>query len=236
MSRFRSLSLAVLCMVLAFAPLAQAGDGWQKRPLADFLDAQGTTSMFVPPVPDYVGWADGDVITFALVDYAGLANAWIENETGGAQSLGTRVGGKVKERATHDGRAEVRVQLETKNALAWAFLVKDADFENDPLPFLNTPLAFGARAQDVVAAGAAPALGKAEFDITFMNSALGAPLPDLVQLVNDTKPGQTPLTFTFEAQARGAKPDGTPARLRIRQVCSDTGGGQICTTEVVEIR
>jgi hypothetical protein len=69
-----------------------------------------------------------------------------------------------------------------------------------------------------------------------MNSALGAPLPDLVQLVNGTQPGQRPLTFSFEAQARGAKPDGTPARLRIRQVCSDTGGGQTCATEIVEIR
>lgn len=235
MWRLRSLALVVLCMGLALALPAHAGGGSQKRPLADFLDAQGTTSIFVPPVPDYVGFADGDFITFALVDYAGLANTWIENETGGAQSLGTRVSGTVKERARPDGRAEVRVQLETKNALAWAFLFKDADFD-DPLVFLNTRLAFGARAQDVVAAGAEPALGKVTLDITFMNSALGAPLPDLVQLVNEPASGQKPLTFRFEAEARGVKQDGTRAHLRIRQLCSDTGGGQTCATEIVEIQ
>jgi hypothetical protein len=32
---------------------------------------QGTTSMFVPPVPDYVGWVDDFFVTFALIDYAG---------------------------------------------------------------------------------------------------------------------------------------------------------------------
>jgi hypothetical protein len=235
MNRCRSLSLAALCVVLAFPLVAQAGGGWEKRPLDDFLGAQGTTSVFVPPVPDYVGWVDADFITFALVDYAGLANAFIESETGGAQSLGTRVRGTVRERAKPDGRAEVRVQLETRNALSWAFLIEDVDF-SDPLFFLNTPLSFGARAQDVVGAGAEPALGRVEFDLTFMNSAPGAPLPDLVQLINAPEPGQTPLMFSFRAQACGAKPDGTPARLRIRQVCSITGSDQVCTTEIVEIQ
>jgi hypothetical protein len=42
------------------------------RPLSDFLDAQGTTSRFFPPVPDMLGWSDGPFINFGLVDYAGL--------------------------------------------------------------------------------------------------------------------------------------------------------------------
>lgn len=199
------------------------------------LGAQGTTSMFVPPVPDYVGWVDADFVTFALVDYAGLANAWIEAETGGATSLGTGVRGKVTERARSDGRADVRVALTTGRALAWAFRIADVEFD-DPLFFLNTPLAFGARAQDVVSTGATPSVARVNFDITFVNSAPGAPLPDLVQLLNAPEPGQTPLVLSFVSHGCGATPAGTPARLSIRQVCSDTGSGQVCAAATVEIR
>ena len=136
MTRSRWLPLIALCLVLAVSSVVQAGEGWKDRSFADFLVAQGTTSEFVPPVPDYVGSGDENFVTFALVDYAGLANAWIENETDGTQSLGTRVYGTVKERARPDGRAEVRVKLEARNALSWAFLFADADF-SDPLAFLE---------------------------------------------------------------------------------------------------
>jgi hypothetical protein len=48
------------------------------RPLPDFVDAQGMTSKFFPPVQDMLGWDDGLAATnFGLVDYAGLANAYI---------------------------------------------------------------------------------------------------------------------------------------------------------------
>jgi hypothetical protein len=213
--------------------VAQAGEGWKSRSFDDFLAAQGTTSAFVPPVPDYVGWGDGDLITFALVDYAGLANTWIGSVTGGTRSLGTRVYGTVKERARPDGRAEVRVKLEARHALSWAFLIADADF-NDPLVFLHTPLSFGARAQDV-AGGAQPALGKASFDVTFMSAAPGAPLPDLLQLFGDPQPAQVPWSFKFQSKACGLMPNGAPAELRVRQNCSNDGTGEACTKAIVEI-
>jgi hypothetical protein len=234
MTRLKWLPLIALCLVLAASSVVQAGEGWKNRSFDEFLVAQGTASEFVPPVPDYLGWGDGDLVTFALVDYAGLANARIENETGGRQSLGTRVYGTVKERARPDGRAEVRVKLEARNALSWAFLIADADFINDPLPFLNTPLSFGARAQDVVK-GAQPALGKASFDITFMNAAPGAPLPDLVKLLGALQPEQAPVSFKFQSKACGLKPNGASAGLRVRQSCSDDGTGQVCTKEIAEI-
>src|SRR5215470_7749782 len=110
--------LIALCSLLVAMSAAWAD---QRRPFGEFLDAQGTTSVFVPPVPDYVGWADEDFVTFALVDYAGLANAWLEAESGGRLSLGTTVSGVVQERPTADGRAEVRVRIDARNALSWAF-------------------------------------------------------------------------------------------------------------------
>lgn len=237
MSRSRWLPLIAPCLLLVVSSVVQAGEGWKDRSFADFLAAQGTTSNFVPPVPDYVGSGDANFVTFALVDYAGLANTWIENETHGTQSLGTRVYGTVKERKRPDGRAEVRVKLEARNALSWAFLFADID-PNDPMPFLNTPLSFGARAQDVVN-GVKPGLGKASLDITFISAAgPGEPLPDLVQLLTDPQPGQTLLSIKFQSKACGLKPNGASAELRLRQNCTDDGSGsgrQTCSKEIVEI-
>src|SRR5262245_26668196 len=93
---FRNIA-AVLILVLSLTvpgtkPLAKSGDNTKvvppvqavHRPLSDFLNAQGTFSIFnccMPAVPDYVGWtrpfstppADQRL---ALVDYAGVANNW----------------------------------------------------------------------------------------------------------------------------------------------------------------
>ena len=76
--------LAVLFPLLGQAgPMGEAGVSVSTsclpetpRPLSDFLDAQGTTQKFFPPVHDMLGWADGPLIDFGLVDYAGLANAY----------------------------------------------------------------------------------------------------------------------------------------------------------------
>jgi hypothetical protein len=144
------------------------------------------------------------------------------------------VSGAVRERLAPDGRAEVRVKIEARNALSWAVRVEDID-PNDPLPFLNTPLAFGSRAQDVVL-GARAAVGKASLDVTFMNPGPGAPFPDLVQLLNAPQPGQLPLRFKFQSKACGLLPDGRPALLGVRQTCGDDGTGQICPKAIVDIR
>jgi hypothetical protein len=233
MRPWRSPLLLGLGFVLILPALADSANSWRKRPFADFLAGQGTTSMFVPPVPDYVGWVDDFFVTFALIDYAGLANEWIKSQTGG-RDLRTTVYGTLRERATSDGRAEVRVTMETRDALAWAFLIADADFVNDPLPFLNTPLFFGARAQDVIE-GAKPALARVSVEATFMNSAPGAPLPDLVQLLLAPEPGQVPYVLTFEAEACGRNRDGTPAVLRVVQDCRDDGAGQSCASGILEV-
>jgi hypothetical protein len=74
------------------ADVADQGD-CKTRPLSDFLDAQGGPVQFFPPVEDYVGWFDAPFVNFALVDYAGLANDYIEE--GAGESLGTTSSGSV---------------------------------------------------------------------------------------------------------------------------------------------
>jgi hypothetical protein len=73
-----------------------------------------------------------------------------------------------------DGRAEVEVRLQTENALTWV-----TDGCND---FATDPLLFGHRAPDVLG-GAEPGLCDSFLQLTFMNTAPGAPLPDLIQWV-----------------------------------------------------
>jgi hypothetical protein len=193
------------------------------RPLSDFLDAQGTQSTFFPPVPDYLGWADNPQITFGLVDYAGLANAYIEANTG--TSLGTRVNGTVRECARGDGTAMISVVLNTQKALGFAQSIQD--LINNNFDFLNTPTIFGAKAQDVVA-GADPALGPADFRITFVIGHPGDPLPDILLI--------QPITLDFTSTTVGTLPDGTRARLRIQQVAAtDQDGNFIFTREIVDI-
>jgi hypothetical protein len=202
------------------------------RPLAAFLDAQGTTSRFFPPVEDMVGWDDGSAgINFGLVDYAGLANAYIEATTG--TSLGTAVSGTVTECARADGTAMIAVDLNTENALGFAQSIQD--LSDHHFNFLQTPTIFGAKAQDVVT-GAAPALGAVQFQTTFVIGHPGDPLPDIRIAFQDNKPDVRPITLDFRSTTVGTLPDGTGASLRIHQVAAtDEVGNLIFTKEIVDI-
>jgi len=90
-----------------------------QRPLSDFLSAQGSTSDFFPPFPDYIAWTNNDPQTlFAAIDYTGSAAAYLAGH--GGPVIATQVTGSVSERPLDDGRAEVTVNVFTKNALTWA--------------------------------------------------------------------------------------------------------------------
>jgi hypothetical protein len=190
------------------------------RPIEDFVDAQGTFCigvppdcfLIVPPIQNFLGMSDGSTGWGASVDYAGLANEWIEDETGGAVSFGTETSGTVIELMLPDGRAEVRVQLHTNNALTW--VVDDAG------DFAGSNLLFGQRAPEVLA-GAEPAFGDSFMSLVFINTAPGAPLPDFIQLVIFPEEGQELRFLKFNAKANGplrdnfGVPDGTPGKATV---------------------
>jgi hypothetical protein len=169
-------------------------------------------------VPELFGWADGALMTiFAMVDYAGVADRWLQEQEPGRPSLGTTVNGTVTERVLKDGRAEIHVVLHFKNALAWA-----GGFD-EFLAGEREPLFFGATAPQVLA-GAAPALASGTYQAKFIVPAAGEPLPDLIQVAFDPRPGDEDLQLTFHAQARGVLhassgyAEGTPGQLSIQQV------------------
>ena len=83
-------------------------------------------------------------------------------------------------------------------------------------------LLFGHYAPDVLA-GSDAALGDCTLQITFINTAPGAPLPDLEQLFLCPDDGQLPLMCSFVGQANGTLrtaagvTDGTRPRVRPNQ-------------------
>jgi hypothetical protein len=226
--------LALLCMALVTVLNAQT----TKRPIEDFLTAQGKYSSFFPPVKDYLGWAQGLCTSgglsclsphfdatrfclgdFALVDYVGLADKYlVEN---GADSSGTVMDGTILERRLSDTSVEVTVTLHTKNALTF---VLPPTPDVPPLcgfgfDFLSAPLLLGQRATAKPAL-ADRALGESFLHISFIN-ALGDPLPDLLDLFysrySDIK------EYSFQAVATGPlRPafgvaDGTPGTVTVVQ-------------------
>ncbi len=203
------------------------------RPFGDFLATQGTFCWpdnggclsFEPPAPNMIAFAEVENWHLGWADYAGLQNAWIEEASGGAKSLGTVVTGTIKETALEDGRALVQLNLRAKDALFW---VNQFQFVFDAWD----PMYFGARPQEVLA-GADPALGNVNMMVEFINTAPGAPIPDIVQLTFFPEPEQEIVTMRITSLAHGVLreasgyPEGTPGIAKMNEVNLNLGQPQV---------
>lgn len=210
------------------------------RPLTDFLNAQGMSKnhnppQFFPDVKDYVGFSDavdpgtGLPTTFALVDYAGLADKYIKAETG--RSLGTKVNGLVTECRLANGKAKITVALFTTQALGFAQSI--AALAGNNFVFLNTPTIFGAKAQDVVN-GAAAAVGPATLLASFSIPRPGAALPDFLDVAENSAI-YAPVKLNFTSITAGKCADGRKALLNVHQEAATNGAGElIYSTEIIK--
>lgn len=160
------------------------------RPFSDYLNAQGKTSFWVPPVPDFLGFSDPrgarpnyfSLFRFGSLDYNGTTAAYLASH--GGPQINTTVTGSVMEIPLQDGRARVIVKVHTENALTFTFTATLDYVVGDPLYYLHAPLDFGYRANDLLAnPGLTPSLGSSDFTMTFYNPAPGAPIPDIMDLV-----------------------------------------------------
>jgi hypothetical protein len=226
---------------------AEAKSGIVHRPISDFVDAQGTTQVFVPPVNDVRAWTtplDETPLSFAWIDYVGVADDFLDGD------LHTGTSGMVTEQPNGDGRAKVNVVLHTHRALAW---VIDLVLDDTVLEQIagKTPF-FGYRAQEVDD-DHRPALVEVTFETAFLNTAMGAPLPDLVkaEALGEPPNGYEPLALTFRAHGLGATRDAETgdetgrARLTVEQVgvdlnrtdptCNDTDCFPVETVDVRRI-
>jgi hypothetical protein len=218
-------------LVVAF-DVSAANNATRIREIEEWVEAQGTFCLspawdcsenpaecllFVPPFENYFGWSSfppppDDPGYFASFDYAGIAARKIEEE--GGDPIGTTFRGHVRERPLDDGRAEVQVILHTDNALVWV---------NECCDFATSPMLFGARSTEVLE-GAEPTVGKFFMDLTFVNTALGASLPDFMQLIYCPEPGQELRMIRVSASAKGPLREafGAPAGAQGSLTVSET--------------
>lgn len=187
--------LVVACIGLTCALNAQTTT---TRNLSEFLNAQGTAMVpgYPGPVAGFFSWTDLEGKNMS-VDYEGLVKrCWP------TLNLPTSSNGTIIERALPDGRAEVTVILHTQNAVTF---VADQD------PAFGMIL-FGQRWNPSGTCGVLstaglenPVLGDFFMQLVFINTAPGAPLPDLFQLFGVVPPanGQEPRTLKVSAKAVG---------------------------------
>jgi hypothetical protein len=212
-----SAAACLALFVLAGSAVA-AGPKAVQRPVSDFLAAQGTTQVQTAPVPDYLAWTDAGTGVMIAMDYAGIADAWRVGAGGG--SYGTAITGTVTERTRADGRADVRIVLHVRNALTYV-VGYDATTGPD-----YTDVRFGSLAPAALDSGDA-ALGDCEFQVRIVNTAPGAPLPDLFDafVLGNGAPGVELVFLSFSGQATGTLhegaivgvPEGTPGRAATHQ-------------------
>jgi hypothetical protein len=183
-----------------------AGGPAQQRPIEDFVMAQGALVPLFGPFA-FMTWTDPAEDVGTLIDYAGLVDSVL------GLSLGTEFSGSVTERALPDGRALVHVRLHTTNALSIGIVNSTGEivFGSDP---------------GAVLMGAEPGLGTSHLNVKLINTAPGAPLPDiLVMLLCDLGVALPPgfctsaefLSLEFVANAAGPLPDGTSGCLHTTQ-------------------
>src|SRR5262245_55752015 len=195
-------------------------DRWcpsSSRPIADFLTAQGTTSVFPNGIkaggpaglPDEVGWAtstatfENGTARFARVDYTGQDAAFLH------LNLGTTTSGTISERALPDGTAEDTVNLITHNAFAWA----------NHFDGITNPVVFGYLPSQLAADPTLhPPLADSTLHVVVRIPHPGAPLPDIVAPnVSGLPPGYTIVSESFRATATGPTPAGQQATLVVSQ-------------------
>ena len=212
--------VVALALSTAAAP-ASAG----QRALSDFTSQQGAwCAVFTDAGPDCAASYYGGPACASGGFSLSFPQYWSDPKTGitaGIDALGqlddgsfgTTVDGSVSESPLSGGFADVKVLVHTGNALTRAFGF-DADFNTIPL--------FGYFYGEVLG-GAEPTLGDSLLQVTFSNTAPGAPLPDFNQLLICPAPGQALEVFSIRAQASGplreafGVPEGTPGRLEVTQ-------------------
>jgi len=212
-------------LTLQGTPVAAQGRPVE-RSFDEFLAAQGTFCvpdgeggcfLFFGPFPNFLGWEDEDNMRGAVVDYAGVVDKWLQDQSGGSIQLGTTVTGWVLERPSDfftEGGVEITVHLEFSRALTFGVAGLDP---------VADPLFFGSRAEDVLA-GAPAALADGFLTVRYLDQAAGQPLRDLVQVLVFPEVGSAFVSEHFNADADGllreasGVADGTPGKLKIRQI------------------
>jgi hypothetical protein len=201
-------------------------------PISAFVAQQGHDAFFTYPtgVPDSQGWNNSifdpgttpaDPNRVILVDYAGVAARWLNQNYG--INLHTTVTGFVTETPLgSSGLMEVSLDLEATNALTWVANINGIN-PNAKGSVLTMPLELGYRADELVGHPERhAALSNVHMQETWVED-VGAALPDLARLNEDfatfAPPGFNYERINFQSWGTGTLRDattvGTPGQTAI---------------------
>ena len=193
-SRRRTLAVCFAMVLVALSAATSFAAGTTQRPIQQFVAAQ--TSQLV--------WFDPETENTIFLDYAGRTDSQFQ------LGLGTTTDGTITDRALPDGRARVHVVLHTRSA-----------FTTGGFNFSSIGV-FGHSVGQVLG-GADAALGDSVLTVDFINTAPGAAMPNLVQLIFNPQPGQVVEKLLLVINADGTLraafgvPDGTPGSAHTTQ-------------------
>jgi hypothetical protein len=178
--------------ILALSPATAEAQATQ-RPIQDFVTPNLTGGDW--------SWYEPATNKYMYIDYFGRNNAAYN------LNLGTTVDGTVTERPLRDGTAHVHVVMHAANALSYGW---DASL---PAPFANQ-LVFGHTVAQVLG-GDDAGLGDVILTVDFINSAPGAPLPNITAVPLE----KISMVVTADGTLRAAfgVPDGTPGMAHTTQ-------------------
>ena len=195
------------------------------RPIGDFVSAQGSIQLDVGHTPGgdlYVGelfiWGNSLDQLFR-VDYAGTEDKGIVAV--GGPNTHTTFSGDIVERTLSDGQAEDTIHLQTYKALAY---MVDASTYPACSPFILCPAIFGYNPLELANGIGSPLVTNSRMDIDLVNTAPGAPIPDLVTVLGNPPSGTGAYvkTLTLETSTVGplraafGVPDGTPGLGKLK--------------------
>lgn len=150
----------------------------RQYPIEQFLSSQGTfcakdvyggCASYMTPTANYLGWFNPAQSMSAAVDYAGLVNNWMMQN---GRWIGSYYKGTVTETALGDGTSRVVVQLVGDNVYSY---VASGDGFTEKAIVGVAPMDY-ARPADAL-------LGHLDMEVVYISPAMGAPIPDLVQLI-----------------------------------------------------
>lgn len=174
------------------------------RPVQDFLDTQTSTSFWTDPA--------FTPIRIAVVDYAGLQNAYLEMNGYG---LGTKFTGDITERRLDDGRTYVHIVLQGANVFMRGLVAATPSTPSVPLLGYIPP--------DVVAGLGQAGVGDMLFVLDFKTEAPpGSPLPDFF-LIGSEGTGTEMVSYMMNARGTGplrsgfGVAEGTPGAIEVNQ-------------------
>jgi hypothetical protein len=184
-----------------------------QRDIGSFLSTQVTWMVWTGPAPDFP--------LLLAADFTGVINNTLH------LGLPSTFDGSISERALSDGTAEVKIMLRAQKVLTFVLRWSDITllFGGTPAQIFDFPGWEDLNTPEWENAKGTQTLGDAVFEITFINSAPGDPIPDIIEILTSrrvTKVNFNSSAFGPLTAAAGLGPDGTPGHAWSNQVARFT--------------